>query len=243
MSTSEAGQELCVRAAKLRQQWQEEANLGKAEDLFRQAVREFPNLWMAHFGLGELLLLNAARSQVKSGPECDEGLEELQKAVGLDPRQPEPLLKLANKLAATDTDTAERYYTKALQALESPSDSLYPTDWQAADHFQFAIGAAEDNRHTIAVDAFCRAIQMNEDYAGKYMPSPDKANADWQSALEKLGKTEWFEQREERDNMLQNILSGKPLDSEPQAKQEKGGCLGMVLVLICVVVVAWFFLK
>jgi len=84
---------------------------------------------------------------------------------------------------------------------------------------------------------------MNEDYAGKYMPSPDKANADWQSALEKLGKTEWFEQREERDNMLQNILSGKPLDSEPQAKQEKGGCLGMVLVLICVVVVAWFFLK
>ena len=241
MSSMSEGKELCANAAKLREQWQEEDNLSKAERLFRSAVEKFPDLWMAHFGLGELLILNAARSRVKSGEPFDEGVSEVKRAAALHPTQPEPLLKLAATLATTDIDTAERYYRQAQETRGSQTQSMYPVAWQAIDHFDFAIEAAEKDRHGIAVDAFCSAINMDEEYAGRLMPSPAKANADWQSALRRLGKTRWFEQRREHETMMQRILAGKPLDAEPEANKPKGttGCLGIVLVVVCAGVIAW----
>jgi tetratricopeptide (TPR) repeat protein len=160
-----------------------------------------------------VLLLNAGLSQTKSGPTfdalkiLDEGIDELKRAVELDPTQPEPLLKLASTLAETDIVTSERFYKQALEALRCQTEGLYPVGWQAGDHWQFAIGAAENDRHSIAISAFCRAIEMNNDYAGTYMPSPYKANADWQSALRKLGRTEWFDQQKESEELFRDLFS------------------------------------
>jgi tetratricopeptide (TPR) repeat protein len=207
MNGSDEGRELCARAAELRQEWQAEENLVKAEDLFREAVQKFPDLWTSHFGLGEILVLKAGRSQISSGPPLDEGRQELKKAVALDPAQPEPLLKLANTLAETDIAAAEGFYEQALEALQGQAEGLYSVDWQSGDHWQFAIGAAENGRDSIAVDAFCRAIEMNYNYSGMYMPSTDRANAVWQSALRKLGRTEWFDQQKEHEDLFGDLVS------------------------------------
>jgi tetratricopeptide (TPR) repeat protein len=207
MNSSSEGRELCVMAAELRKEWQYEENLVKAEDLFRQAVKKFPDLWASHFGLGEILLLKAGRSQISFGAPLDEGREHLKKAAALDPAQPEPLLKPANLFAGTDAATAERFYKQALKALDNQAESLYPVNWQSSDHWAFAIGAAESGRDTIATDAFCQAIQMNGDYAGTYMPSPPRANVVWQSALRKLERTEWLDQQKEQEELIGNLFS------------------------------------
>lgn len=228
MSTSDEGKQICLSAAKLRQEWREESNLIEAEKLFRDAVRKFPDLWMAHFGLGELLLLRAGRSGIESGRSVTVGIRELEKAAQLDPDQPEPLLKLARHLATTDIDTAEQYYRRGLEALRSLTNPFYPKVWQAADHWQFAIGAAENKRKSTAVNAFCRAIEMNDKYAGTHMPSMPKANVAWQSALRKLGRTEWFEQQP---------------GYQFGAHKRKTGCLSMFLLFVCTALVIFIFLN
>ena len=203
---SPVGRGLCERAARLRQQWQDEAKLAEAGRLFRQAVECFPNLWEAHYGFGEYLLFRANRAkhaQMPAGSLFADALREVTKAVQLDRQQPEPLLALAGHLAMTNTVVAEHYYTQAVHAHESRRAPLYPKNWQAGNHWQFAIGAAEHDRGAVAVDAFCRAIRLREDYyAGKVMPDLRKANAVWQVALRRLGKTEWFEQQAEEDRKL-----------------------------------------
>jgi len=171
----------------------EEENLTKAETFFREAIQRFHNLWMSHFGLGELLLLKAARSFEKSGPVFSEGVTEVTRATELDPNQAEPQLKLASTLAALDINTAERYYSQALKTLKSRAEPMYPVLWQAIDHWKFAILAAEASHQSISIDAFCRAIEIDDVFAGKYTPSHPLANAAWQSALKKLGKAGWFE--------------------------------------------------
>ena len=54
---------VCRMAAKLRMRWREAYNLDKAERLFAGALRRWPDFWMPHYGLGELLLVRAGESR------------------------------------------------------------------------------------------------------------------------------------------------------------------------------------
>ena len=200
--------DLCMRAASLRKQWDDRRKMDEAERLFRDAAQRSPDLWMPHFGLGEVLLFKSANLTIGERATVleDEGLRELRMAASLDPGQPEPALKLAATLASSDIEAANEYYSQAWLAQQTSRFSLYPTDWQADDHFQFAIAAAEHDLHDTAEEAFCRAIQINGDYAGKYMPSSRKAKADWQTALRTSGKTEWFERQDDHEQFLAEAM-------------------------------------
>lgn len=196
-NSDSVGQRLCAEAASLRQQWKDDEKITKALSIFQEAAEKFSNLWMAHYGLGEILLFRASRSSDESKLHKlrNEGLCELRKAVDLEPTHPEPLLKLAGELALPDPTTAKDFYERAIEGLEAHSETLYPGFWQAGNHWAFAIGAAESGYEDLSIDAFCRAISLREHYATMYSPSLEKAIVCWKRALKKLGRNpkKWWQ--------------------------------------------------
>ena len=185
--------ERCRHAAKLRQNWQQGGNSQKAEEIYRDAIRCYPDSWMAHFGLGEVLLFNAADAGQWSGAIVEEGIGHLKEAATLAPRRIEPLLKLANKLSVCDPPVkdmaaAKGYYRQAIDALPEEQEFLYPEVWQGGDHWEFACESARIGDTDIAVTAFAHAIRMNPTlYRTKFRP-PDAAGVRcWLRAMERSG--------------------------------------------------------
>jgi tetratricopeptide (TPR) repeat protein len=185
--------ERCREAAQLRQNWQQGGNAQKAEEIYRDAIRCNPDSWMAHFGLGEVLLFNAADAGQWSGAVVEEGIGHLKEAATLAPKRIEPLLKLANKLSVCDPPVkdmvaARGYYRQAIDALSEEQEFLYPEVWQGGDHWEFACESAKIGDTDIAVTAFAHAIRMNPTlYRTKFRP-PDAAGVQcWLRAMERSG--------------------------------------------------------
>lgn len=182
----------CRQAAELRTNWQQSGNLEAAEAIYRETVNEAPDLWMAHFGLGELLLLKAARAQQRSGSTIDEGFRHLKRAAELAPDRREVLLKLAHKLAVFkppvgDLHVAEQHYHKALTLMSAAQESLNPEGWQSGDHWEFACEAAVGGLMELAVTAFEHAIRMNRNYYSlQIRPGAATAVQCWQKALQRV---------------------------------------------------------
>ena len=183
--------ERCRTAARLRQDSQQVGNTRKAEELYRAAVRSNPDSWVAHYGLGEVLLFHANHAGQWAGAAVEEGIGHLKEAARLAPTRVEPLLKLANILSVSDPPVkdmaaAKKYYQRALAALSEEQEFFYPGVWQAGSHWEFACESAKIGDTAIAVTAFAHAIRMNPDlYRTKFRP-PDAAGVRcWLRALER----------------------------------------------------------
>jgi CHAT domain-containing protein/ankyrin repeat protein len=178
-------QELCRRAAELRSRSNEDRILAEAEALFREAICRFPGYWAGHFGLGELLDLKADDARIKSGSLMDDIITSLRQAIYLAPDQIEPQLKLARVFAKVDVASAEPLYRAAIDRTNSGSHALYEESFQAVDHWDIGIIAAERGGHDgLALEAFCRAIELDPHFYGGYvMPESEWAQAIWSLAL------------------------------------------------------------
>jgi tetratricopeptide (TPR) repeat protein len=179
----------CRDAARLRVHWQTAGNLDKAEAGFRQAVAEFGHYWASHYGLANTLFVQF--NQNRESPDYtkrSEALSELKKAVTIAAgTQREPLLELARYTASLDIKEGERLYQKALRSAEEGQQPLFPVSWQWAQHFKFAMAAAEAGLNALAIDAFCRALQLDAAAAKATSPSAPKAAVCHKLALKKLG--------------------------------------------------------
>ena len=187
---------------------------------------------MGHFGLGEALLYRASIEHVESGSLVDEGMHELREAAILAPDRSEPILKLASKLSSTNIEAAKDFYQKAVKSSEAETEPFYPYIYQAADHWQFAISAAEEGLDNISIEAFCRAIKLNpNDFSGYFMPSPPRANMCWQSALRKLGKAEWFDKQQEQNEEL----------LRKKGRIVNVGFIVLVAVTVVIILIIWWW--
>jgi len=178
-------QDWCKKAASLRQNWSKDQNLQRAEQLYRAATEQFPECWMAHFGLGEILAAKIGNERLVTAKVADEALAELKIACRLAPDRREPQLKLAVEYARTDILSAEVAFRRAVDHCDNRHGSLYPLDWQASDYFSFAIAAA-NNHETLglSLEAFCRAIILKPDYyGGEVKPANSLPAAIWTTAL------------------------------------------------------------
>jgi len=171
----EEGRKLCARAAEIRRQGGSKDSLRKAEQTFRNIVKRFPNLWMAHFGLGEALLTRAGRRADDAQELLGEGRRELEQAIALAPTHPEPLVTMAASLARTDIGSAVHYYSTASSGHHGRRRYLYPARWQSDNYWEMAIHAAEHGYEDVAVKAFCYALQLDGDYAKKSLSELPKA--------------------------------------------------------------------
>ena len=181
---------VCREAAELRVAWQTPGNLDKAEAAFRQAVAEFGHFWASHYGLANTLF--AQFNQHKDQPDYTkrgEALSELKKAVALvkESRQREPFLELARYTAPVDIKEGERLYHKALRSDDEAQQPLFPVHWQGAVHYKFAIIAAEAGLNALAIDAFCRAHQLDSAGVKANTPSSAKGAVCYKLAMKKLG--------------------------------------------------------
>ncbi|MBN2117366.1 MAG: CHAT domain-containing protein [Anaerolineales bacterium] len=185
LSVPDAARALCKEAASLRQNWDETSNLQKAEQLFRKAVEMFPNCWMGHFGLGEILTIKINNEGLSRGPEVEKALAELKYACQLGTGRREPQLKLAAEYAKTNMPVAESVFRRAVDRCDNYRGCLYPIDWQAADYFRFAILAANSHETLgLSLEAFCRAIILKPDYyGGEVKPADSLPAAIWTTAL------------------------------------------------------------
>jgi CHAT domain-containing protein/ankyrin repeat protein len=175
----------CQEAASLRQNWNEIGNLQRAEQLFREVVEKFPDCWMAHFGLGEILTVKINNEKLTIGPVVEEALAELKDACRLATGRREPQLKLAVEYAKTNILSAESVFRRAVDQCDNRQGCLYPIDWQAADYFSFAISAANSvETFGLSLEAFCRAIVLMPDYyGGEVMPANSLPAKIWTTAL------------------------------------------------------------
>jgi tetratricopeptide (TPR) repeat protein len=181
--------ERCREAAQLRQNSQLVGNSQKAEKIYRDAVRRNPDSWVAHYGLGEVIMFHAGHAGQWSGAAVEEGIRHLMEAATLAPKRVEPLLKLANKLSVCeppvqDMAAAKGYYLRAIDALSEEQEFLYPEVWQGGDHWEFACESARIGDADIAVTAFAHAIRSNPTlYRTKFRP-PDAAGVQcWLRAM------------------------------------------------------------
>jgi tetratricopeptide (TPR) repeat protein len=185
--------ERCREAAQLRQHWQQSGNVQKAEEIYRDAVRSNSDSWMAHFGLGEVLLFIAGHAGQWSGAAVEEGIRNLKEAVTLAPKRIEPLLKLARNLSVCDPPVkdmaaAKEYYQQAIDTLSEEQEFLYPEVWQGGDHWEFACESAKIGDTDIAVTAFTHAIRMNPALYRTKFRLPDVAGVQcWLQAMEMGG--------------------------------------------------------
>lgn len=179
----------CSAAAALRRQWQTPGNLDKAEAAFRQAVAEFGHYWASHYGLANTLFMQF--NQNREAPDYtkrSEALSELKKAVTLAAgSQREPLLELARRTAPVDIKEGERLYQKALRSADDAQQPLLPVPWQWAHHYRFGIAAAEAGLNALAIDAFCRALQLDAASFKANPPASSKGAVCYKLALKKLG--------------------------------------------------------
>lgn len=179
---------LCLEAAMLRQNWDKEGNLKQAEELYREAVKLFPNCWVAHFGLGEVLSVRVNNEHIIAGPIVDETVSELKEACKLAPDRREPHLKLAAEYVKMNPNAAEMVFRKAIDQCDNGKGCVYPLVWQAGDYWSIAVSAAESHElMSLALEAFCRAIYLKPyNYGGYVKPSSSVATAVWNTALQLL---------------------------------------------------------
>jgi tetratricopeptide (TPR) repeat protein len=169
----------CDQAVALRQQWQDPENIDKARALFYKAVEADANYWQAHYGLGEILLINESKM---TASEVNHALLACRRAAELAPRQVEPPLQIAATLAAINLPQAVEFYLYAIQVgNRKPADTLYPADWQAQRYWEFAIRAAQGGLNELATDAFRRALALSADNWNYKIDLP-QANACLQAA-------------------------------------------------------------
>jgi tetratricopeptide (TPR) repeat protein len=154
-----ASERLCREAAELRKQWQVDGNVTQAIRLFENAVEQYPDQWMAHYGLGDALLFRAEDGSAVSR----RGQEALFRAAQLGPNQIEPALALAESLATTDIMLASKFYDYAVHIADAqPGPSLFPVGWQAGKCWAYAIQAEKAGLQASAIDAFRRALANRE---------------------------------------------------------------------------------
>ncbi|MCB1245431.1 MAG: protein kinase [Verrucomicrobiales bacterium] len=187
--TPEAPPEIISRATALRRDFSSPANFEQAEVLFRQGVRENQNAWVAYYGLGELLAVKASRADRGAEEILDEAARNFETVVRLNPAFDAARFRLAAIIAKSNFARAKTIYEEALAGPQTEiPDPLYPHDWLGGSHWEFAIRAAKNNARDISVDAFCRAIRMDESYYGRTIePQPALANLAWRQALHRLG--------------------------------------------------------
>jgi tetratricopeptide (TPR) repeat protein len=179
--------QLCAEAAALRCEWKQPGNVEQAEVLFRQAIEKFGHCWAAHYGLANTLLFQfALNRQEPDYQKRAEALNALKRAINLDSVQREPLLELARRTAPIDIKEGRRLYQRAMRASDADQQPLFPMEWQAPHHFRFAIAAAEGGLNALAIDAFCRAFEIDGQFKTQ-APNPPKARTCWNLALKKLG--------------------------------------------------------
>ncbi len=176
---------LCAEAAALRGDWTQAGNVDKAEALFRQVVENYGHYWAGHYGLGNTLLFQFTQNrQEPDYQKRGEALNAFKKAAKLASTQREPLLELARRTAPINIKDGERLYQKAIRAADEEQQPLFPLQWQAIHHYKFAIAAAEAGLNAVAIDAFCRSLQLDpEHYKIHAAPTQSKAKICWGLAL------------------------------------------------------------
>jgi hypothetical protein len=178
----------CAEAAAFRCQWKQPGKLDEAEAAFRKAVEEFGHYWASHYGLANTLFFQF--KQKRSEPDYkkrSEALSELRKAVTLAGTQREPLLELARRTAPVDIKEGERLYQKALRTADADQQPLFPVQWQSVHHFKFAVAAADAGLNALAIDAFTRALTLDQEQFKTTVPGTPKAKSCWSLAMKKLG--------------------------------------------------------
>jgi tetratricopeptide (TPR) repeat protein len=179
---------LCAEAAALRREWKQAGNIDKAEAGFREAVEKYGHYWAGHYGLANTLLFQFAQNrQEPDYKKRGEALQGLKNAIKLAATQREPLLELARRTAPIDMKDGERLYQKAIRTPDAEQEPLFPILWQAMHHYKFGIAAAEAGLNALAIDAFCRAVQIDAEHYKTNQPTQLKAKSCWTLAMKKMG--------------------------------------------------------
>lgn len=135
-----------------------------AEKMLRNVVRDTPDFWLGHYGIGETLFHNRdVKDRRKSYLESS--VEALERAIHLRPEQPEPRLVLASLLAFHKFDEAAFHYQKATEPTSKGCDEgIYGVFWQAQDHWEFALAAAKNGELELSHRGFENALTLNHEY-------------------------------------------------------------------------------
>ena len=147
--------------------WERDKLLLDAKRLFREVTERFPDCWRGHYGLGEILTLQARNALGRTSVPIEQlnpsqrvkdipgmraaGIKALKTADKLDPNQADVLVRLAAELTEDDVSGAMVFYRRALKLLEKvPASSAKPES--VADHARVAYAAAIAGNEEVGTD-------------------------------------------------------------------------------------------